>query len=93
MYTVNQKVHAIYDLMAPPNDKNWNSQKYYYYRRPIGDPTETDMPYRRPTCLILRPTCVIGDMPDWRPTCLIGDRHVSLETHRRLTCLIGDSFV
>ena len=42
-----------------------NSRKYYYYRRPIGDPLET---YRRP----------IGDRnalseTHRRPTCLIGD--------------------
>ena len=23
-------------------------RKYYYYRRPIGDPSETNMPHRRP---------------------------------------------
>ena len=45
-------------------------------RRPIGDPSETDMPLRRPTCLI--------------PTCLIGYRHALSEIHRRPTCLIGD---
>ena len=25
----------------------WSSLKYFYYRRPIGDPSETDMPDRR----------------------------------------------
>ena len=59
------------------------------HRRPtclIGDPSETDMPDRRP----------IGDQNSRsethpRPTCLIGDLYVSSENdmpHRRPTCLI-----
>ena len=75
-------------------------------RKPNGDPLETNMPHRRPTCLIgdqhaslethQRPTCLIRDltethMPGWRP---IRDQHAFLETdmtHRRpMTCLIGD---
>ena len=44
-------------------------------RRPIGDPSETDLPDRR----------FIRDRHAWsetnrRPTCLIGDRHASSET-------------
>ena len=58
------------------NEQKKSSRKYYYYRRPIGDPTET---YRRPIGDLSethrRP---IGDpsetdMPHRRP---IGDRHV-----------------
>ena len=64
---------------------------------------QTNMPYRRPTCLILCiPTCLIGDqpalsetdMPHQRPKCLIGDWRASSETNmpnRRPTCLIWDS--
>ena len=58
------------------------------HRRPtcfIGDPSETDMPHRRP----------IGDQHvsseiHQRPTCLIGDRLASSETPRRPTYFIGD---
>ena len=44
-----------------------SSRKYYYHRRPIGEPLET---YRKPTCLI-------GDldMLHRRLTCPIGVRH------------------
>ena len=51
-----------------------SSRKYYYYRRPIGDPTNTEIPDRKPIWNLY--------MPDWRPTWLIGDRHA----HRRPTC-------
>ena len=37
-----------------------SSQKYYYYRRPIRDPSETDMPDRDPS---------------ETSTCFIEDRH------------------
>ena len=58
------------------------------HRRPtcfIGDPSETDMPHRRP----------MGDRPassetHRRPTCLIGDPSETDMPHRRPTCLIGD---
>ena len=59
-----------------------SSRKYYYHRRPIGDPLET---HRRPTCLIGDQSET--DMPHRRP---IGDQHSSSETHWRPTCLIGD---
>ena len=79
-----------------------NSQKYYYYRRPIGDlsktywrsigdPWENNMPDQRP--IGARHASLETDMPHWGPTCLIGDRHASLETdmpHQRPKCLIGD---
>ena len=69
------------------------------HRRPIGDPSETDMPDRgsigdrhawsetnqRPTCLIGDPSEI--DLPHRRPTCLIG---ALSETHWRPTTLIGD---
>ena len=63
-------------------DNFWSLRTYYFYRRPIGDPSETHW----------RPTCLIGDlsetdMPRQRP---IEDQHASSETHRRPTCLIGD---
>ena len=58
------------------------------YRKPIGDPSETDIPHRRPTSLIgdQHPSSET-DMPQRRP---IGDQHASVETHRRPTCLSGD---
>ena len=60
--------------------------KHYYYWRPIGDPSETDMPHWKPTCLI-------GDQhtsseTHWRLTCLIWDQHCTAETHGRPTCLM-----
>ena len=77
--------------------KKTSSRKYYYFRRPIGDPSET---HRRPTSLIgylnmlhRRLTGLIGDldMLHRRPTCLIGahrrPRHAKSKT---LTCYIGD---
>ena len=69
-----------------------SSRKYYYYRRPVVDISET---HQRPTCLIEDPSetdmpdrrpISETDMPHQRPTCLIGDLHASLETdmpHRR----------
>ena len=61
--------------------ENWKTSllKYYNYRRPIGNPSETEMLNRRP----------IGDlnMLRRRP---IGDRHYPLETHGRQTYLVGD---
>ena len=57
------------------NDYYWSSQKYYYYRRPIGDPSET---YWRLTCLIEDwHASSETNMPHPRP---IGDQHVSSET-------------
>ena len=61
-----------------------SSRKYYYYRRPIRDPSETDMPDWRP----------IGDldMLHWRLACPIGNRHAPSETDmpdRRPTWLRG----
>ena len=59
----------------------------------IGDPSETDVPDRRPRQASsethLRPTCPIGDrtdlletgMPNQNPTCM---------SNRRATCLIED---
>ena len=48
------------------------SRKYYYYRRPIGDLSETRW----------RSTCLIGH-PLENSTCFIGDWHGGSETHRR----------
>ena len=71
-----------------------SSRKYYYYRRPIGDPLETDMPERRsirdPPEAHWRPQHASSkpDIPDQRP---MGDRHAQpetdlpVETHRRPT--------
>ena len=61
------------------------SQKYYFYQRPIREPSETHQ----------RPTCLIGDqletdMPDQRPTYLIRDPLEIDMPHRRPTCLIRD---
>ena len=53
-----------------------SSRKYYYYLRPIGNPSETDMPDRRPQHAPSE-----TDMPDRRP---IEDRHAcgdQLETN------------
>ena len=57
-----------------------NSRNYYYYWRPIGNPSDTDVrhswskTHQIPTCLSRDPsetsTCFIE-----RSTCLIGDRH------------------
>ena len=41
------------------------------YRRPIRDLLETDMPHRRPTCLIRDQHA--SSETHWRPTCLIRD--------------------
>ena len=59
-----------------------SSWKYYYYRRPIKDPSET---YPKPTYLF-------GDldMLHRRLTWSIGGRHAWLDTHQRPTCPIGD---
>ena len=82
-----------------------SSRKYYYYRRPIRYPSETNMPDQRPVGD--RHATLETDMPHWRPTCHIGDQHASTETdmphwrpmrdqhayseiHQRPTCLIGD---
>ena len=62
------------------NDKS-SSQIYYYYRRPIKDPSET---YQRP--IGDRHVWSETDMPDWRP---VGDRLAWSVTHRRPTCLFG----
>ena len=48
----------------------------------ILDPLETDMPYRRSTCLIID-----LNMLHWRP---IGDRNAPSEIHWRPTFLVGD---
>ena len=52
------------------------------YRRHTGDPSETEIPDRRP----------IGDldMLHWRP---YGDRHAPPETHWRLTFLARDRHI
>ena len=53
------------------------------YQRPIRDPSETNMPERRPIGEI--------DMPHWRPTCLIGDpleTDMPDKTHQRPIFLI-----
>ena len=48
-----------------------SSRKYYFYRIPIGDPSETYMFNQRP----------LGDRHvDRRPTCLIGHQYASSET-------------
>ena len=51
---------------------NASSRKYYYYRetyrRPIKDPSETDMSHRRP----IRDRHVSSETHR-RPTCLMGD--------------------
>ena len=57
-----------------------SSRKYYYYRRPIGDPSEIDIPKRKPIgdfdMLHRRPTCPIGDRhAPWEKTFTIGDLH------------------
>ena len=76
---------------------NMSSRKYFYYRRPIGDSSETHRrsiedrhvwseTQRRPTCLIWHWHAWSETL--WRPTCLIGYRHAWSETHRRPTCLI-----
>ena len=54
----------------------------------IGDPSETDMPYRRPIRDLH--TSLETNMPHWRPTCLIGNPSETNMPHRRPTCLIGD---
>ena len=68
------------------------SQKYYYYRRHIGDPSETDMSIRRRIkdldMLHRRPTSLIGyppetNMPHRRPTY----PSEADMLHRRPTCL------
>ena len=56
--------------------KSTSLWKCYYYRRPIGDPSNTS-------------TCFFGDqhapsetnMSHWRPTCPIRDRHAQSETN------------
>ena len=70
---------------------NKSSLKYYYYLRPFGDPSETDLPDRRHigvlNMLHRRPTCLTGepseiDIPHKRPSCLlrtIGDQHACWE--------------
>ena len=40
----------------------WSSRNYYDYRRPIGDPSQTDMPDRRPIGDLSK-----TDMPHRRP--------------------------
>ena len=58
------------------------------HRRPkflIGDPSETNMPDRRP----IRDRHASSDSHR-RPTFLIGDQPATVETHWRRTCLIGD---
>ena len=62
-----------------------SSLKYYYYRKPIGDPLETDMPDQRP----------IGDQHASSETHMldqvpIGYQHALAETHWRPACLIID---
>ena len=82
---------------------NQSSLKYFYYQRPIGDPSENYWSsIGRPTGLIRdrhmtdrRAKCLIKDplktnRTDWRP---IEDQHGCLEIHRRLICLIGDPLV
>ena len=72
----------------------WSSETYRRTTSLIGDPLKTNMPYRRPTCLIRdRLTSSETDMPHRRPTYFIDDRHASSETYmpkRRLAFLIGD---
>ena len=92
-----RSAEQILEKRFPPS-----SRKYYYYRRSIGDLSETQ---RRRRCLIgdldmhhlrdmpdRRPRHASSktNMPDRRPT---KDRHTPLVTdipHRRLTCLNGD---
>ena len=50
--------------------KKTSSRKYYYFRRPIGDPSETDKPDRIPQHATSE-----TDRPDRRP------RHASSETN------------
>ena len=52
-----------------------SSRKYYYYRKLMEDPSETDMPDRRP-----RHASSENDRPHRRPTSPIGDRHAQSET-------------
>ena len=60
------------------------------YRRLIGDPSETDLPHRRP--IGDRHASSETDMPHRRPTCFIGDRHASSETHKKyISCLTQSS--
>ena len=63
-----------------------SSRKYYSFRRPFENPSETNISDSRPAYLIDEPSET--DMPDrW----LIGDRHASSETdmtHRRPKCFI-----
>ena len=60
------------------------------HRRPaclIRDPSETDMPYRRP--IGDRHTKSETNMPHRRPKCFIEDRYVSSGTHKNyISCLI-----
>ena len=68
-----------------------SSRKYFYYRTPIGDPSETDNSDRRP--IVDRHAPSETNMPYQRPTCSIGYRHARLENHKRPTCPIGDRHV
>ena len=60
-------------------------------RRPVGDQhasSKTDMPHRRPICLIGDRHAPSGtDLPHRRLTSTIGDEFMPVETHRRLTRL------
>ena len=47
----------------------------------LEDPSETDMPHRRQTCLIGNRH--ISAETHQRPTCLVRDRHASPETHKK----------
>ena len=74
----------------------WSSRKYYYYWRPIRDPSETNMPDQR----------LIRDWDVWskthrklwhassvthlKQTCPFKVRHTWLTTHWRPTCLVWD---
>ena len=73
------------------------SSRKYYYRSPIRDQhvcSETNMPHRRPTCLIRdRHASSETNMPHRRPTCPIGDRPASSNTNmcnRLPKCVIRD---
>ena len=60
-----------------------SSQKYYYYRRPIGDLMET---HRRPTCLSWD-----LDMLHWRPTgMLVSDGAFRFKIGLRWGMLVSD---
>ena len=68
-----------------------SSWKYYFYRRPIGEPLENNMPeseiHRRLTINMSNRRPIESNIPDWRP---FGDQYSWLETIRRPTFLIRD---